>query len=124
SYRPNALPIHPPALPDRSADSPLLANYIIQNLRNKTQTPIPKFSPEEVELLIQHNWPGNVRELENMVERAVVMGTQSGGLTLELAHLRRKSAPTARLAAHDAANSVESLEDIERVHIERVLAKC
>jgi two-component system response regulator HydG len=60
---------------------------------------------------MNHEWPGNVRELENAVERALVVCRgpeikpadfsfqfQSGGV------------PTGR-----------TLDDVERVHIERVL---
>jgi hypothetical protein len=36
-----------------------------------------KFEPDAMPVLMEHNWPGNVRELENVVERAVVLTTES-----------------------------------------------
>ncbi len=30
-----------------------------------------------MQLLMDYNWPGNVRELENVVERAVVLASQT-----------------------------------------------
>jgi DNA-binding NtrC family response regulator len=30
-----------------------------------------------MQVLMEHNWPGNVRELENVVERAVVLATDT-----------------------------------------------
>ena len=35
------------------------------------------FQPEAMQVLMEHSWPGNVRELENVVERAVVLATDS-----------------------------------------------
>jgi DNA-binding NtrC family response regulator len=35
------------------------------------------FQPEALQVLMDHNWPGNVRELENVVERAVVLASDT-----------------------------------------------
>jgi DNA-binding NtrC family response regulator len=35
------------------------------------------FEPEAMQILMDHSWPGNVRELENVVERAVVLASQT-----------------------------------------------
>ena len=37
-----------------------------------------RFLPEAMQILMEHNWPGNVRELENVVERAVVLASETG----------------------------------------------
>jgi two-component system response regulator HydG len=64
-----------------------------------------------MDLLLNYDWPGNVRELENAVERAMVIGQR--------AELEPSDFP---FQLHPAApQGGRSLEDIERVHIERVL---
>jgi DNA-binding NtrC family response regulator len=35
------------------------------------------FEPDAMRILMDHLWPGNVRELENVVERAVVLASQT-----------------------------------------------
>ena len=70
--------------------------------------------------LASYAWPGNIRELQNVIERAVVLST---GSTLEI-DARMLSAPAtsaARAAAPKARR--DSLEDVERRHIEAVLRR-
>src|SRR5262249_9688232 len=38
--------------------------------------PYNAVSPETMRLLMEYEWPGNVRELENLVKRAVVLGSE------------------------------------------------
>jgi NtrC-family two-component system response regulator AlgB len=74
-------------------------------------------APEALAALQAWSWPGNVRELANALERALVL---SSGDTLEVASL-----PDALLApARSASEPAEalSLEDVERRHVEQVLA--
>ncbi len=66
--------------------------------------------------LQQYGWPGNVRELENAVERAMVVA-QEPELREQDFTLRVKNG-TAPLG------DVRSLEDVERLHILRVLEEC
>ncbi len=74
-------------------------------------------------------WPGNVRQLQNVVQRALV---DLGGLAdLEgVRHLARaagaESAPDgeARESPGPAIGSDLTLEELERLHIEAVLARC
>ena len=65
--------------------------------------------------LQQYGWPGNVRELENAVERAMVVAQEP-----EL----REQDFTLRSKNGTGLGDVRSLEDMERVHILRVLDEC
>jgi formate hydrogenlyase transcriptional activator len=68
--------------------------------------------------LQQHAWPGNVRELENVIERAMI---RSSGETLELDDTyERPRTPTAEAVQP----SDESLEAVQRAHIESILNDC
>lgn len=72
-YRLNVVPIQIPPLRERREDIPLLVEHFLAEKSNGR--PTLKFSPEDLTLMSRYHWPGNVRELENLVERAVVLGT-------------------------------------------------
>ncbi|MFH1737538.1 MAG: sigma-54 dependent transcriptional regulator [bacterium] len=72
-YRLNVVPITVPPLRDRREDIPLLVDHFLAKKSNGR--PSLRFAPEDMALLSRYHWPGNVRELENLVERAVVLGT-------------------------------------------------
>lgn len=84
-YRLNVINIPLPPLRDRKTDIPALSDYFFQkyceenskllDVQGRTQL---RFTPEAMQLLMEHSWPGNVRELENAVERAVVLASEPG----------------------------------------------
>jgi DNA-binding NtrC family response regulator len=83
-YRLNVINIALPPLRDRREDIPLLVEYFFTYYcreNNKFQDPAGRstlrFQPEALQVLMEHSWPGNVRELENVVERAVVLATET-----------------------------------------------
>jgi DNA-binding NtrC family response regulator len=65
-----------------------------------------------------HRWPGNVRELAHAVERAVLMA-DANARRISARHLGLGDAAR----AGEASTEAQSLEDAERVFIEKVLAK-
>jgi DNA-binding NtrC family response regulator len=73
--------------------------------------------------LCDHDWPGNVRELENVVERALI---RSPGDTLRLdmpvGDESHAVGPLPRTGTSDAEG--QTLDDVQRAHIEYVLAQC
>jgi DNA-binding NtrC family response regulator len=83
-YRINIFPIEIPPLRDRRDDIPLLAAHFLAQVNEDMQRGSPEFSPEAMNLLMNHDWPGNVRELENVVERAVIL---AGGDAIRQGHL-------------------------------------
>lgn len=76
-YRLAVIPLHVPALRERSEDIESIAFHFLENFNNKYQTS-QHFSVDAIEVLKAYHWPGNVRELQNIVERAIV--TISGAL--------------------------------------------
>ncbi len=72
-YRVNVVSLELPPLRERRDDIPLLANHFIAKHRG-THRPI-RILPRAVERLTAYDWPGNVRELENMIERALIVGS-------------------------------------------------
>src|SRR5579864_2536744 len=83
-YRLNVINIALPALRERKEDIPALVDYFFtkycrenQKFLDASNRSVLHFQPEAMQILMDHNWPGNVRELENVVERAVVLASES-----------------------------------------------
>ena len=109
-YRLHVFCIDLPPLRDRREDIPLLVDYFLNKFCMATSRSAPNISKEALEVLMRHDWPGNVRELENAVERALVVGRgpeiRPGDFSFQF-----QAEPKAG----------RTLDDIERVHIERIL---
>ncbi len=113
-YRLHVFPIRLPALRDRADDIPLLVRYFVQKFSRRMNKQIETIPTEAMRALQSWNWPGNIRELENFIERSVIL---SQGTTL--------SVPMAEIQpAQEGAGQGSSLEDLERMHILRVLREC
>ncbi len=75
-YRLNVVPLTIPPLRDRREDIPLLAEHFIRKFSRKiTNRRVRGIAPKARALLENYPWPGNIRELENVIERAMVLGT-------------------------------------------------
>jgi two-component system, NtrC family, response regulator AtoC len=92
-YRINGIRIMLPALRERQADIPPLAEHFLKTFAPHREL---KLSAEAREVLVAYSWPGNVRELRNVIERAVLLAAggeiQPRDLPVEL------TSPGARLA--------------------------
>lgn len=74
-YRLNVIPVHVPALRERRADIPLLAQHFLEKF-SKEASPARgrvSLSQEAQQALMSFDWPGNVRQLENVIERAFAL---------------------------------------------------
>ncbi len=120
-FRLNVIGIRLPPLRERMVDLPDLAKHLLAGLAAKHRRPGALLSEEAAQALAAYHWPGNIRELVNVLERAVVLASSE---TIAVDDL-----PDHLLAPPDRSRPAEprrgaSLEDIERDHIERVLAEC
>jgi two-component system response regulator AtoC len=111
-YRLRVVEIVIPPLRERMADLQMLVDHFVRRASLDLGMDAPVTSPEALAVLKTHRWPGNVRELENCVARAVVLA--AGGV-IRPEHLRLTE------QAEQIAGPLSSLEEIERVHLERVL---
>jgi DNA-binding NtrC family response regulator len=71
-YRLNVVPIHLPALRERTNDIPLLVEHFLAKFNDRLKKKIEGCAPDAMQRLIAYPWPGNIRELENVIERAVL----------------------------------------------------
>ena len=109
-YRLNAVRIQLPPLRERPEDISLLISHFIGKICGDKEISI---SPEALKALKLYRWSGNVRELENMMERAVLLA-QNG--VIELNDL-----PGEIKSVTGAQNELKTLEEIEKLHIKKVL---
>ncbi len=114
-FRLNTVEIHLPALRNRRADIPPLAEHFLRQHALRYRKEVSGFEDSAVETLLSHPWPGNVRELDHAVERAVLMTSGE----------RVRARDLGLQAPAPAAGSLEDLplEDVERVLIQKALAR-
>lgn len=116
-YRLQVMPIEMPPLRSRREDIELLANYFIKVFAKKLRIDALHIAPDLLARMQAYEWPGNVRELRNFIERSLILGYfPKEDLPLNLNLDEREEPQT------DAPG--ESLEQIEKAHILRVLNAC
>ena len=114
-FRLNVVGIALPPLRERASDIPVLAERLLAALSVRHRRTGVELAADVRSLLAAYRWPGNVRELVNVLERAVVLS--QGRL------IRTDDLPDRLLAPADAVPAGElSLEQLERRHIQQVLA--
>ena len=72
----NVVTLTLPALRERRADIPLLADHLLQKHAARMQKSVRAITPAAMEQLLAHAWPGNVRELENVIQSALATATE------------------------------------------------
>ena len=132
-YRLNVVRVSVPPLRERREDIPLLAGYLLEKLKVRMNRPGAKLGQGAAEALQAYDFPGNVRELENVLERALIYGEADEIIAadLELAQGRIDAHPTDAAKSFAAGpgaaapddGQASSLDSLERVAIERALAK-
>ena len=111
-YRLNVFSIQIPPLRERPADIPLIARYFLEKYARSMSKDVTDISPEAMKILVQYNWPGNIRELRNTIERALVVVGEKDQIEpddLNLLFLSKANPPG------------DSLEEIEKAHVQRIL---
>jgi DNA-binding NtrC family response regulator len=76
-YRLNVIPIHIPALRERTDDIPLLVNYFLDKYNKEFGKKITGIAKDAMDSLVSYKWPGNIRELENLIERLSVLSDKN-----------------------------------------------
>jgi DNA-binding NtrC family response regulator len=113
-YRLRVVEIRVPPLRERPLDLPLLAQALVRRASDALGCPVPVLAADALAALARHHWPGNVRELENCLTRAIVVAAGNVVHAEDLTLGEQGSvAPAATLV---------TLDEWERVHVERVLA--
>jgi DNA-binding NtrC family response regulator len=118
-YRLNVVDIVVPPLRERRGDVPLLVAALIERIAVEQHREGIAVTPGAMRRLVDYDWPGNVRELENELVRAVAL-SPSGVIAPQDLALRGLTASPSTGNGRRADGL--TLADVERAHIERVLA--
>jgi|SRR5215469_7695807 len=113
-YRLNVVPIFLPPLRERPEDIPLLVQQFVQRFASKVGKRIEMIPSGTMDALRHYSWPGNIRELENVIERAIIL---SPGPVLRVSHQDLRT----RVAPGHGGGRVQTLEEVERNHILKML---
>jgi DNA-binding NtrC family response regulator len=113
-FRISTIPLVVPSLRGRVEDIPLLARHLLAGIGAHLGCGHIELSRDAEAALCAYPWPGNIRELRNVLERAVLLSDRD---VLKAKDIRFQM-PTA-IEADDVSLT---LRDLERRHIERVLA--
>lgn len=82
-HRLNVVHIRVPPLRERPEEIPLLVEHFLTLYRRKHGGGPEQVSPATLDQFWRYSWPGNVRELENVIQRIVVLGTESVAAELD-----------------------------------------
>jgi DNA-binding NtrC family response regulator len=113
-FRLNVMTILLPRLVEREGDLWLLADHFLRKYKNAYKKEVRGFAVQAREILAQYEFPGNIRELENIIARAVAL---ADGTEIQVEDLP----PFLTGLPSTPDTGLQSLEEMERAHIEKVL---
>ena len=137
-YRLNVFPVLIPPLRERRDDIPQLVLHFVEVFSRRMGKRIEQIPETTMNAFSTYGWPGNVRELQNLVERAVIR-SDNGVLPNPLPASQASSGSVLKLGADlllvaesdrriepesvPEPQPTDSLQDIQRQHILRVLER-
>ena len=116
-YRISTLTLRIPPLRERPDDVLVLGRSILASVCGRIGRAMPDLTPDAEEVLRRYPWPGNIRELANVLERSMIL---IKGDTLDAAGLGLE---TAMPAPPPEDGRLLTMREMERQHVERVLAR-
>ena len=113
-FRLNVMTILLPRLVERKGDLWLLADHFLHKFNKAYKKEVRGLSVQTRDMLAQYEFPGNIRELENIIARAVAL---ADGTEIQVEDLP----PFLTGLPSTPDTGLQSLEEMERAHIEKVL---
>ncbi len=121
-YRLSTIQIRVPTLSERLEDIPLLTQFFLKKYNASYDKKIHGLTRRAQTIFLQHSWPGNVRELENVISGACIRAvTEFIDVDVLPEHLQK---PSGRAGEPGEAWRPIPLEEVRRIHIQRVLESC
>jgi transcriptional regulator with PAS, ATPase and Fis domain len=120
-YRLSSIQIRIPSLAERLEDIPLLVQFFLKKYNDAYGKNIAGLTRRAQTVLLQHGWAGNVRELENVISSASITAM---GDFIDLGDLPEQLQRRGPRGGGEDDWRPLSLEEVRKVHIQRVLDMC
>jgi DNA-binding NtrC family response regulator len=121
-YRLSSIEIRVPGLDERPEDIPVLIQHFLKKYGQAYGKPFQGLTRRAQIALMQHPWPGNVRELENVISGAAIA---ANGPFIDVSDLPEQLQKPSRRANGLAVDwRPVPLDEVRRIHIQRVLETC
>ena len=118
-YRLNVITVSLPPLRARPEDIEDLAQGFVESYSANYRLAARSVTPAGLALMKQYRWPGNVREMQNVIERAVIL-CPNAAIGPEFLAITKPSGE----AGPVVPGAPLSLEELEKLHIESIIASC
>jgi DNA-binding NtrC family response regulator len=129
-YRLNVIPVRVPALRERRADIPLLAQHFLDALVKDAPAPRGRvtLAQDAQQALMAFGWPGNVRQLENVMERTFALSPGRAQITAEdlpdeIRQVRLPVEPDELVIPDEGVAMDELVSNFEHTLIRRAMAR-
>ncbi|MCU7968946.1 MAG: sigma-54 dependent transcriptional regulator [gamma proteobacterium symbiont of Bathyaustriella thionipta] len=121
-YRLQVVNIHIPPLRERKEDIFDLTQSLLGRANKEMNKNVNRVSVDVMQALQHYKWPGNVRELENVLIKSVAMSSRDI-ITADLLPDKILHSVSAEIPDEDCPKDLStlSLQEIEKLHIQRVL---
>jgi len=126
-YRLSVVEIHLPPLRERREDILMIAEMFLDQLCERYGRVKHILKIPDIKRLLDYTFPGNIRELRNIIERSIIMTPPKSPL-LELSlpvpqwrDLSQEKSPSEEMGKGGEETSPETLEVIEKRHVEKTL---
>jgi len=121
-YRLSSIEIRVPGLAERPEDIPILVQHFLKKYGEAYSKTFQGLTRRAQVAMYQHDWPGNVRELENAISSAAITAVADFIDVSDLPeHLQK---PQRRAASAGESWKPLPLDEVRRIHIQRVLEMC
>ena len=125
-YRINVFPITISPLRERAEDVPVLIRHFLDRFYLQTGKMIRGIDPAALDLLVHYPWPGNVREVENEIERARILASEGGDISVRCLSPRITQSLELIFKTKNAAEFPklkDAVDDLERRMIVKALER-
>jgi len=117
-FRLAVLELHAPSLRERREDIPSLCGHFIRRFNRELNRNFQGLDELAMQRLVGAQWKGNIRELQNVIERAMIVGTEPLLQSEDLIPVGHIGAS----AVVDTKDLKEAVTVFEREHIRRIIA--
>ena len=114
-----------PPLRERRQDIPVLTDYFVKKYSAQYHRPHASISSDTMRLFMDCDWPGNVGELENVIKRAVALGSDAAFRQdiSRTAPATRRAEPVPAAPPPRLARAIDGVENYSLKEISRSAAR-